>query len=111
MSMHINNQEAIKKLSECIDYYEVCNRAEGKNSKTISWYSANLRYFRSYLQNRYLPDSIDSIDIKLLREYVNLKMEDVHMDDSRSVPPILFGLVTCIPCSHVILWREGGYKQ
>ena len=36
MSMHINNQEAVKKLPECIDYYEVCNRAKGKNSKTIN---------------------------------------------------------------------------
>lgn len=29
MSTHINNQETVKKLPGCIDYYEVCNRAEG----------------------------------------------------------------------------------
>ncbi len=70
MSTHISNQETVKKLSQCIDYYEVCNRAEGKSPRTISWYSANLRRFRNYLKSRHLPDSIDSIDTKLLREYV-----------------------------------------
>jgi len=79
MSMHINNQEAVKKLSEYIDYYEVYNRAEGKNPKTINWYSVNLRYFRSYLQSRHLPDSIDSIDIKLLREYVLYLLKRIYI--------------------------------
>jgi len=70
MSTHISTQKSAKKLSKCIDYYEVCNRAEGKSPKTISWYSANLRRFRNYLKSRHLPDSIDNIDTKLLREYV-----------------------------------------
>jgi len=58
------------KLSELIEYYEVCNKVEGKSPKTISWYSANLKSFRNYLKNRHLPDSLDTIDTKLLREYV-----------------------------------------
>ncbi len=70
MSTQISNQEVVKKLGQCIDYYEVCNRAEGKSPKTISWYSANLRRFREYLKSRHLPDSLDNIDTKLLREYV-----------------------------------------
>ena len=70
MSIHVGNQEKVKKLSELIGYYELCNRAEGKSPKTVSWYSANLRAFGSYLERRRLPDSIDSIDTKLLREYV-----------------------------------------
>jgi len=70
MKTRISNQETVKKLSECIDYYEVCNRAEGKSPKTISWYSANLRCFRNYLKSRHLPNIIDYIDIKLLREYI-----------------------------------------
>ena len=37
---------------------------------TVSWYSVNLNSFRSYLKGRRLPDSTDSIDAKLLREYV-----------------------------------------
>jgi len=41
-----------------------------KSLKTITWYSANLKRFHSYLKSRHLPDSIENIDIKLLREYV-----------------------------------------
>ncbi len=70
MSTQTNYQKSAKRLSQCIDYYEVCNRAEGKSPKTISWYSANLRCFRNYLRGRHLPDTIDNIDTKLLREYI-----------------------------------------
>ena len=70
MSIRVRNQEKVNKLPELIGYYEVCNRAEGKSPKTISWYSANLRSLCSYLERRHLPDSLDEVDIKLLREYV-----------------------------------------
>ena len=70
MSTHVINQQKTYKLSELISYYEVCNRAEGKSPKTISWYSANLKCFNNYLKNRRLPDSINNVDTKLLREYV-----------------------------------------
>jgi len=70
MTTHVNTLEKTHKLSELIDYYETCNRAEGKSPKTISWYSANLKSFRYYLKNRHLPDSLNNIDTKLLREYV-----------------------------------------
>ena len=70
MTTHVNTPEKAHKLSELIEYYEVCNRAEGKSPKTISWYSANLKSFRNYVKSRHLPDSLDAIDTKLLREYV-----------------------------------------
>ncbi|MFC2062674.1 tyrosine-type recombinase/integrase [Chloroflexota bacterium] len=70
MTTHVNTKEKAHKLFELIEYYEVCNRAEGKSPKTITWYSANLKSFRNYLKNRHLPDSLDNIDTKLLREYV-----------------------------------------
>jgi site-specific recombinase XerD len=70
MSTHVHKQEKSDTLSELIDYYEVCNRAEGKSHKTIRWYSANLKRFLSYLKSRHLSESLDSIDKKLLREYV-----------------------------------------
>ena len=63
-------QSKIQKISELIDYYEVCNRVENKSLKTINWYSANLKSFSNYLHNRHLPDSLESVDIKLLREYI-----------------------------------------
>ncbi len=70
MTNQINDGTISRKLSEYIEYYEICNRAEGKSPKTISWYSSNLRRFQNYLKNRHLPDSLNNIDIKVLREYV-----------------------------------------
>ena len=64
------NQEKSHKLSELITYYEVCNKAEGKSPRTISWYSANLHQFRAYVLNRHLSENVNSIDTKLIREYI-----------------------------------------
>jgi site-specific recombinase XerD len=69
MSIRPNDGKSYK-LAELIDYYEICNRAEGKRPKTLSWYSANLRSFDLYLRSRHIPDETDNIDIRLLREYV-----------------------------------------
>jgi len=63
-------QKTNTKLTELIEYYEVCNRCESKSPRTISWYSANLNQFLNYLKSYNLPASIDAIDIKVLREYV-----------------------------------------
>ena len=86
MTTQTSNQGTVKKLSECIDYYEVCNRAEGKSPKTISWYSANLRRFRNYLKSRHLPDSLDNIDTKLLREYVIYLLKKKRFDGHPYTP-------------------------
>jgi len=63
-------QEKTYNLSDLINYYELCNRAEGKSLRTITWYSENLARFYSYLKSRHLPDSIEHVDTKLLRDYV-----------------------------------------
>jgi len=70
MNTRISAQQETKSLSQCIDYYEVCNRAEDKSPKTVAWYSANLRSFYNYLKSRHLPDTIAKVDIKILRQYV-----------------------------------------
>jgi site-specific recombinase XerD len=70
MSAQTSGQKQNKKLSNLINYFEICNKSEGRSAKTISWYSANLRQFHRYLQARHLPDSIEDIDIQLLREYI-----------------------------------------
>jgi len=86
MTTHVNTPEKAYKLSELIEYYEVCNRAEGKSSKTISWYSANLKSFRNYVKSRHLPDSLDTIDTKLLREYVLYLMKRTRYDGHPYTP-------------------------
>ena len=70
MKTQIAAEQKAKNLSEFIDYYEICNRAEDKSPKTVAWYSANLRSFHNYLKSRHLPDTLDNIDIKVLRQYV-----------------------------------------
>jgi integrase/recombinase XerC/integrase/recombinase XerD len=70
MKTQITVEEKVKSLSEFIDYYEICNRAEDKSPKTVAWYSANLKAFYNYLKDRHLPDTIDILDIKVLRQYV-----------------------------------------
>ena len=101
MSTNVINQKAVKKLSECIDYYEVCNRAEGKSPKTISWYSANLKSFRNYLKNRHLPDSLDNIDTKLLREYVLYLLKKTRYENHPYTPAKTELLSTATVHGHV----------
>ncbi len=86
MTTHVNTKERAHKLSELIEYYEVCNRAEGKSPKTISWYSANLKSFRNYLKNRHVSDSLDNIDTKLLREYVLYLMKRTRYENHPYTP-------------------------
>jgi len=86
MATHVNTPEKEHKLSELIEYYEVCNRAEGKSPKTISWYSANLKSFRNYVKSRHLPDSLDTIDTKLLREYVLYLMKRTRYNSHPYTP-------------------------
>jgi len=101
MSANIINQEKVKQLSEFIDYYEVCNKAEGKSPKTISWYSANLKNFRNYLKNRHLSDSLDNIDTKLLREYVFYLLKKTRYENHPYTPAKTELLSTATVHGHV----------
>ena len=64
------NKKAILTIDKLIGLYERSNQAEGKSLKTVTWYSANLKSFHSYLKSRHLPDTLDKIDVKVLRQYV-----------------------------------------
>ena len=68
------------KLPELIAYYETCNRAEGKSPKTIEWYSANLHMFHAYIRDRHISDSLESMTIRLLREYVLYLLKRVRYE-------------------------------
>jgi len=70
MNTQVSVEQNAKSLSEFIDYYEICNRAEDKSPKTVAWYSANLKSFHNYLKSRHLPDNLEKIDITILRQYV-----------------------------------------
>jgi site-specific recombinase XerD len=70
MNIQVTLQQETKSLSEFIDYYEICNRAEDKSPRTVDWYTANLKSFHNYLKSQHLPNTLDRIDIKVLRQYV-----------------------------------------
>ena len=70
MNTKINSKKCSKTISELITYYELCNNAEGKSPKTVSWYTEILSLFSRYLSERQYSVEIGSIDIHLLREYV-----------------------------------------
>ncbi|MFC2016777.1 tyrosine-type recombinase/integrase [Chloroflexota bacterium] len=86
MTTHVDITEKAHKLFELIEYYEVCNRTEGKSPKTISWYSANIKSFRNYVKSRHLPDLLNTIDTKLLREYVLYLMKRTRYNDHPYTP-------------------------
>jgi len=82
----MKKQNKVYKLTDLIGYYELCNRAEGKSIKTITWYSANLARFQSYLKRRHLPDSITYADTKLLREYIIYLLKQHRFADHPYTP-------------------------
>jgi site-specific recombinase XerD len=89
------------KLPELISYFELCNRAEGKSPKTITWYSENLARFYGYLQSRHLPDSIEHVDIKLLRDYVLYLLKKHRFEDHPHTPAKAEPLSTSTIHGHV----------
>ena len=70
MNTQTTIEQETKSLSDFINYYEICNRAEDKSPKTVAWYTANLKSFHNYLKSRHLPDTLEKIDINVLRQYV-----------------------------------------
>ena len=80
-----NNQHTTGRiLKELIDYYEICNRSEGKSPKTILWYSANLIQFDQYLKSRHNSTTIEKLDIKILREYVLYLLNKTKRNSNRN---------------------------
>ncbi|MFX1264915.1 MAG: tyrosine-type recombinase/integrase, partial [Promethearchaeota archaeon] len=115
MTKRTSIQSKNKTLQDYIDYYEICNRSEGKSPKTISWYSANLRCFCQYLKRRRLSESVDTIDMKLLREYVihllkRKRFEDhayAVADSELLAPATVHGHVRTLRAFFAWLSREG----
>lgn len=88
-----------KTLASLIQYYETCNKCEGKSPKTILFYSSNLKLFQVYIKNRHLPDSIDIFEINLLRDYITYLMNRnkylTHPSRAISTEPVSIATVHC----------------
>jgi site-specific recombinase XerD len=57
-------------LDRLAKHFEAYNRSEGKSPDTVIWYARVLRYFGDYLKERKLPDTLENLDIDLIREFV-----------------------------------------
>jgi len=88
MSKHINAQERTHTLSECIDYYEICNKAEGKSPKTVDWYNDFLNGFRMFLSFKRFPVDLCQISREHIRVYIAyLQNEARTTRGSKSLSP------------------------
>ena len=96
-----NSRTTSRNLAELTDYYELCNRSEGKSPKTVQWYTMNLKQFRKYLQCRSLPETIDQIDIKILREYILYLQRRQRYEGSGVTPPQKGPLASATVHGHV----------
>jgi len=65
-----NNSEVWFSFDELIQEYELCNHAEGKSPKTISWYNDILRQYSRYLKNCNLATEIKDFSVSSVRDYI-----------------------------------------
>ncbi len=70
MTTHVNTKEQSHKLFELIEYYEVCNRAEGKSLRTIVWYTEMLMSFSRYMKVELQCYDLSAFNIDNVRNYI-----------------------------------------
>ncbi len=57
-------------LVRLTESYTLCLSTEGKSTKTITWYAANLKRFAQFLSDNHLPDSVDEIGKEEARRFI-----------------------------------------
>ena len=63
------NNTPLKKLAQ---HFEAYNRTEGKSPRTVECYSRVLSYFGDYLKEQKLPDTLEHLDITVVRDFILL---------------------------------------
>ncbi|HEY92623.1 MAG TPA: hypothetical protein G4O17_02625 [Dehalococcoidia bacterium] len=58
-------------LARLIESYAFCLSTEGKSTKTIKWYTTNLKRFAQFLSNNQLPDSVTEITKEEARQFIS----------------------------------------
>ena len=58
-------------LVRLTESYALCLSTEGKSTKTITWYTANLKRFAQFLSNNHLPDSVTDIGKEEARRFIS----------------------------------------
>jgi hypothetical protein len=57
-------------MEELINRFELCNLAEGKSPRTITWYSEILNAYLRYIDLNQKPLDISSINVEDVRGYI-----------------------------------------
>ncbi len=58
-------------LVRLTESYALCLSTEGKSTKTIIWYTANLKRFAQFLGDNHLSDSVDEIGKEEARRFIS----------------------------------------
>jgi site-specific recombinase XerD len=58
-------------LVRLTESYVLCLSTEGKSTRTITWYTANLKRFARFLSDNHLPDSVDKIGKEEARSFIS----------------------------------------
>ena len=93
----------------------ICLSTEGRNQNTVKWYANNLRRFLQFLRNRQLPDSIEDIGIREVRDFIYYLQNEVtrwesspyNRDGKRLSPFSVQGYVRTIKAFWSRLVAEG----
>ena len=71
-------------LVRLTESYALCLSTEGKSTKTIIWYAANLKRFTQFLSDNHLPDSVDEIGKEEARRFISHLQTEVTRWESSS---------------------------
>ncbi len=65
-------------LVRLTESYAHCLSTEGKSTKTITWYAANLKRFAKFLNDNHLPESVTEIDKEEARLFISHLQTEVR---------------------------------
>jgi site-specific recombinase XerD len=71
-------------LVRLTESYALCLSTEGKSSKTIKWYSANLIRFAKFLSDNQLPESVTEIGKEEARQFISHLQTEVTRWETHS---------------------------
>jgi len=71
-------------LVRLTESYALCLSTEGKSTKTIKWYTANLKRFAQFLSDNHLPDSVTEIGKEEARQFISHLQTGVKRWESHS---------------------------
>ena len=73
-------------LVRLTESYALCLSTEGKSTKTIIWYTANLKRFAQFLSDNHLPDTATEIGKEEARRFIShLQTEVTRWESSSSI--------------------------